>query len=63
MLTGEFIRRLNDNRPRRKRQVEQQLLKMIEYGGALLYHGGEDQQRSLIPPVGSSPGFLSVKSG
>jgi hypothetical protein len=33
--------------PLRKRPVEQHLFKMIEYGGPLLYHGGEDQQRSF----------------
>jgi hypothetical protein len=27
--------------------VEQVLFKMIEYGGPLLYHGGEDQQKSF----------------
>jgi hypothetical protein len=46
-LGGEFIRDLNDDPPLRKRPVEQHLLKMIEYGGPLLYHGGEDQQRSF----------------
>src|SRR5271168_4877743 len=46
-LGGEFVRDLNDDPPLRKRPVEQHLLKMIEYGGPLLYHGGEDQQRSF----------------
>ena len=46
-LGGEFIRDLNYDPPLRKRPVAQQLLKMIEYGGPLLYHGGEDQQRSF----------------
>jgi hypothetical protein len=46
-LGGEFIRDLNYDPPLRKRPVEQHLLKMIEYGGPLLYHGGEDQQRSF----------------
>jgi hypothetical protein len=46
-LGGEFIRNLNDDPPLRKRPVAQHLLKMIEYGGPLLYLGGEDQQRSF----------------
>ncbi len=46
-LGGEFIRDLNYDPPLRKQPVEKHLLKMIEYGGPLLYHGGEDQQRSF----------------
>ena len=46
-LGGEFIRGLNDDPPLRKRPVEQQLSKMIEDGGPLLYHGGEAHQRSF----------------
>jgi len=46
-LGGEFIRDLNYDPPLRKKPVEQVLLKMIEYGGPLLYHGGEDEQRSF----------------
>jgi len=46
-LGGEFIRELNYDPPLRKQPVEQHLLKMIDYGGPLLYHGGEDQQRSF----------------
>jgi hypothetical protein len=46
-LGGEFIRDLNYDPPLRKKPVEQLLLKMIEYGGPLLYHGGEDEQRSF----------------
>ena len=30
-----------------KKAVEQVLLKMLEYGGPLLYHGAEDEQRSF----------------
>ena len=41
MLGREFIRDLNDDPPLRKRPVEQTSLKMIEYGGRLLYHAGE----------------------
>jgi hypothetical protein len=46
-LGGEFIRDLHNDPSLRKRPVEQVLLKMIEYGGPLLYHGGEDQQWSF----------------
>ena len=46
-LGGEFIRDLNYDPPLRKKSVEQALFKMIEYGGPLLYHGGEDEQRSF----------------
>jgi hypothetical protein len=46
-LGGEFIRDLNCDPSMRKKSVEQALLQMIEYGGPLLYHGGEDQQRSF----------------
>jgi hypothetical protein len=46
-LGGEFIRYLNDNPALRKRPVDQILFEMIEYGGPLLYHGEEDQQRSF----------------
>jgi len=31
----------------RKKPVKQVLLKMIEYGGPLLYHGGEAEQSSF----------------
>ena len=47
VLGGEFIRDLNDNPSDRKQPVERVLSGMIEYGGPLLYHGGEDQQRSF----------------
>ena len=46
-LGGEFIRNLNDNPALRKKPVDRVLFDMIEYGGPLLYHGGEDQQRSF----------------
>ena len=58
-LGGEFIRDLNDDPPLRKRPVEQRLLKMIEYGGPLLYHGGEDQQRSFDSTCRKFRRFLS----
>ena len=47
VLGGEFIRDLNDNPALRKKPVGRVLADMIEYGGPLLYHGGEDQQRSF----------------
>jgi hypothetical protein len=46
-LGGEFIRDLHNDPPLRGRPVDQVLSKMIESGGPLLYHGGEDQQRSF----------------
>ena len=46
-LGGEFIRELHSDSSLRKKPVEQVLSSMIEYGGPLLYHGGEDQQRSF----------------
>ncbi|MGI8742537.1 MAG: hypothetical protein ACR2NN_08190 [Bryobacteraceae bacterium] len=46
-LGGEFIRDLPNDPSVRKRPVDQVLFKMIEYGGPLLYSGGEDQQRSF----------------
>jgi hypothetical protein len=58
-LGGEFIRDLNDDPPLRKRPVEQHLLKMIEYGGPLLYHGDEDQQRSFDSTCRKFRRFLS----
>jgi hypothetical protein len=47
VLGGEFIRDLHNDPPLRKRSVENVLHGMIEYGGPLLYHGGEDQQMSF----------------
>ena len=46
-LGGEFVRDLHNDPRQRKKPVRQVLSKMIEYGGPLLYHGGEDQQRSF----------------
>ena len=46
-LRGEFIRDLHSDSSLRKKPVKQILLQMIEYGGPLPYHGGEDQQRSF----------------
>jgi len=47
VLGGEFIRDLNFDPPLRKKPVKQVLLKMIEYGGPLLYQGGEAEQTSF----------------
>jgi len=58
-LGGEFIRELNYDPPLRKKPVEQVLLKMIEYGGPLLYHGGEDEQRSFDATCRRFKRFLS----
>jgi hypothetical protein len=46
-LGGEFIRELHSDSSLRKKPVDRVLLQMIEFGGPLLYHGGEDQQRSF----------------
>jgi hypothetical protein len=46
-LGGEFIRELHSDSSLRKKPAERVLSSMIEYGGPLLYHGGEDQQRSF----------------
>jgi hypothetical protein len=59
-LGGEFIRDLNYHQSLRKRPVEQHLFKMIEDGGPLLYHGGEDQQRSFDSTCRKFRRFLST---
>ena len=46
-LGGEFIRDLNHHPSLRKKPVDLVLRRMIEYGGPLLYHGGEEEQRSF----------------
>jgi hypothetical protein len=43
----QFIRDLHNDPSLRKKPVDRVLSQMIEYGGPLLYHGGEDQQRSF----------------
>jgi len=48
VLGGEFIRDLNYDPSLRKKPVDVVLWRMIESdGGPLLYHGGEDEQRSF----------------
>ena len=56
-LGGEFIRNLHNDPSLRKKAVDRVLLEMIEYGGPLLYQGGEDQQRSFDSTAGNSGGF------
>ena len=46
-LGGEFIRDLHNDPSLRRKPVDLVLRRMIEYGGPLLYHGSEDQQRSF----------------
>jgi hypothetical protein len=46
-LGGEFIRDLHSDSSLRRRPVDQVLSKMIQYGGPLLHHGSEDEQRSF----------------
>ena len=48
VLGGEFIRDLNYDPSLREKPVDVVLRRMIEFdGGPLLYHGGEDEQRSF----------------
>jgi hypothetical protein len=47
VLGGEFIHDLHNDSSLRKKPVDRLLSQMIEYGGPLLCHGDEDQQRSF----------------
>jgi hypothetical protein len=58
-LGGEFIRDLHSDSSLRKKPVEQILVQMIDLGGPLLYHGGEDQQRSFDSTCRKYRRFLS----
>jgi hypothetical protein len=49
----------NSDSSLRKKPVERVLSGMIEYGGPLLYHGGEDQQRSFDSTCRKFRRFLS----
>ena len=60
VLGGEFIRDLNDNPALRKKPADQVLANMIENGGPLLYHGGEDEQRSFDATCGKFRRFLAT---
>ena len=59
-LGGEFIRDLNYDQSLRKLPVEQHLIEMIEDGGPLLHHSGEDQQRSFDSTCRKFRRFLST---
>jgi hypothetical protein len=58
-LGGEFIRELHSDSSLRKKPVERVLSSMIEYGGPLPCHGGEDQQRSFDSTCAESSGVSS----
>src|SRR6201997_5328238 len=58
-LGGEIIRDLHSDSSLRKKPVELVLRQMIEHGGPLLYHGGEDQQRSFGFPRRQFHQFLT----
>ena len=58
-LGGEFIRDLHTDPSLRKKPVDLVLHRMIEYGGPLLYHGGQDQQRSFDSTCRKLRRFLS----
>jgi hypothetical protein len=58
-LGGEFIRELHSDSSLRKKPVDRVLSGMIEYGGPLLYHGGEVQQRSFDSTCRKFRRFLS----
>jgi hypothetical protein len=62
-LGGEFIRDLHYDPPMRKKPVKQVLLKMIEYGGPLLYHGGEAEQTSFDSTCRKFRNFLDETPG
>jgi hypothetical protein len=59
-LGGEFIRDLHNDPSMRKRPVDQTLLRMIEFGGPLLYHGSEEQQKSFDSTCRKLLRFLTV---
>lgn len=58
-LGGEFIREMHNDPPLRKKPVDLVLRRMIEYGGPLLYHSDEDQQRSFDSTCRKLRRFLS----
>ena len=58
-LGREFIRDLHSDSSLRRKPVEHVLLQMIDYGGPLLYHGGEDQQKSFDSTCRKFRRFLS----
>lgn len=60
-LGGEFIRELHSDSCLRNKSVERVLSGMIQYGGPLLYHGGEDQQRSFDSTCRKFRRFLAAR--
>jgi hypothetical protein len=63
VLGGEFIRDLNYDPSLRKKPVDGVLRRMIESdGGPLLYHGGEDEQRSFDSTCWKLRRFLAEKA-
>ena len=56
------IRDLNDNPALRKQPVDRVLSEMIEFGGPLLYHGDEDQQRSFGSTCRKFQQFLTERA-
>jgi hypothetical protein len=54
-LGGEFIRDLLGDPSLRKKPVGVAFRRMIEYGGPLLNHGGEDEQRSFDSTCPEAP--------
>jgi hypothetical protein len=64
VLGGEFIRDLNYDPSLRKKPVAVILRQMIESdGGPLLYHGGEDEQRSFDSTCRKLRRFLIERAG
>jgi len=61
-LGGEFIRDLHSDSSLRKKPVELALRQMVEYGGPLLYHGGEDQQKSFDSTCRKFHRFLTKRA-
>jgi len=67
VLGGEFIRDLHNDPSQKRKPVDRVLRQMIEFGGPLLYHGGEDQQRSFdstwqqVPPIPYRDGSLTLR--
>jgi len=61
-LGGEFIRDLHNDPSLRKKPLDRVLLQLIEYGGPLLYHGGEDEQRSFDSTCRKFKRFLAEKA-
>jgi hypothetical protein len=59
-LGGEFIRDLHSDSSLRRKPAERVLRQMIEYGGPLLYHGGEDQQQSFDSTCNKFRRFLTA---